>query len=431
MVGRLRAPFFLPMIARALLSAFLMLPSGSAPKASEATASVGLREGPLGAASSLRAFLPDTVLTPPGGPAIVFLTSPSPGVTALRLSVPFVEGPTEAGAERLLELLARERMRGLAAPVGARVWSSRTPWGIAYTVEGAEADFEYLAYLLRQAVAEPRVEDPSFTRARRRLEEELARSRETPGAAIEAMLRRRIEPEAPPPGGTEVSLAALDAARTLEVWRRSHQASGMTLVVATSLPAEVVLAATRGVGAPEEDAAPPLDAPLPAPRTSSRPETLRSWLGLGYRMGPPTDPATAVVAKLLADRLRTVVRGYEARVELWEAADAHILAITGAGYRRARGAMRRTLGNLVPQARRELDAERVRRAVARVRRDLLFGARTPAGLVAAVGRARDATGEPQAAAGYLSSLESVGVIQVRAVLEAMTEQPPIRVEIEP
>ncbi|MDA0313381.1 MAG: hypothetical protein O2992_14885 [Gemmatimonadetes bacterium] len=59
-------------------------------------------------AQDTSAFRPDTVVHAPDGPRIVMLGSRSGGVAALRLSVPLIAHPAEAGAGALLAALAEE-----------------------------------------------------------------------------------------------------------------------------------------------------------------------------------------------------------------------------------------------------------------------------------------------------------------------------------
>lgn len=379
-------------------------------------------------------LLPDTVLLPPGGPRVVVLAAPGEGVAALRLAVPLREGPTEAGVGTLLRDLARDRMEALARPVGARVSVSRTPWGIAYAVEGAAADFEYLAYLLRQGVSAPAVDVPAFQRARQRLRELAARTTETPGGRMVAELRARAAPEATPPWGGGAGLEPPDAARVREAWLRSHQSSGMTLVVSAPVVPEVVLAATRGMGAPESAAAEPLDSPAPQSGTRPRVETIRRWYGEAWTWGAETDePHAPVVALLLADHLRrTAPAGdYEVGVELWELPDRWVLALVGSAYERRAAAMRGAVGGALASVRDALDPAAVANAVARARGDLLFQSRTPAGLVSLVGRAMEASGDPGAAARQLAALDRVDAASMAAFLTTLIGRGPVRAEVRP
>lgn len=376
-------------------------------------------------------FLPDTVLSPPGGPRIVLLTAPGEDVAALRLAVPLREGPAEAGAGWLLRELALERMRTLARPVGARVSASRTPWGVAYSVVGAAADFEFLAYLLRQAVASPEVDGAGFSDAVLRLREESARALETPQGRVASDLRGQVAPGALPPVGTPGSATAMDGARVREVWRRTHQASRMTLVVSAPVIPEVVLAATRGMGAPEDAAAGPLEAPSPPEPRRVSPQSLRAWYGEAWSAGAAEDPHGPVAAILVAGELRGRVSGFEASVELWELPDRWVLAVLGAAYGREAASMRRTVSGVVAATRASLDPREVAEAVSRVQGDLLTRSRTPAGLVALVGRAAEATGDPRAAALHLEALGAVDAASTGRYLDGVLAGAPVKAEVRP
>jgi hypothetical protein len=374
---------------------------------------------------------PDTVLAPVGGPRIVLLISPGVGVAALRLAVPLREGAAEAGAGRLLRDLALERMRSLARPVGAEVAAARTPWGLAYSVVGAAADFEYLAYLLREAVAAPDVTGPGLAEARLRLQGEAAGAVETPSGRVAADLRSQLAPGLPPLEGTPASVQALDAARVREVWLRSHQPSAMTLVVSAPVVPEVVLAATRGIGAPEESAAPPLEARAPAGSRPAAAPSVRSWYGEAWSVAAPGDPRGAIVASLVADRLRDHSAGIEASVELWDLPDRSVLAVVGASWMRDAQAMRRSVSGALALTRDALDEGAVAGAAAQVRRDLMMVTRTPAGLVAVVGRAMEADGDPLSAARGLEALLAVDARGVRELLDQLLRQGPRTAQVRP
>ena len=390
---------------------------------------------PAGAASAegpYAALVPDTVIFPSGGPRIVLLTAPGEGVAALRLAVPLREGPAEAGAGWLLKELALERMQTLARPVGAEVAAIRTPWGVAYSVVGAAADFEFLAYLLRQAVEAPDVEAPAFIETRLRLREAAARGVETPSGRVAAELRAQAAPGIPPALGSPGSLQAMDGALVRQVWLRSHQASGMTLVVSAPVVPEVVLAATRGMGAPEESAMGPLDALAPrAGRGATATQALRTWYGEAWQAMPTEDPHGPVVALLASEALRAQAVGFEVSLELWELPDRWVLAVVGGAYGRDVAPMRRAVSGTLTQVRDRLTAAEVRRAVSRVQGDLLLRSRTPAGLVSWVGRAMEAGGDPRAAADGLLSLSRVDEASTRAFVESLLTRGPVRAEVRP
>ncbi|HKJ02815.1 MAG TPA: hypothetical protein VJ997_10185 [Longimicrobiales bacterium] len=381
-------------------------------------------------ARQVSTFAPDTLLQPPGGPRIVLLGTPGEGVAALRLSVPMREGPAEAGAGQILRALALRRMETLARPVGVRVSASRTPWGMAYAVEGAAADFEYLAYLLREAVAEPTVTGPDFGEARRRLRDDAAAAEETPGELLRSRLRAAAAPGLPPIDGTLATVDLLDPGLVRSVWRRSHQASAMTLVVSAPVVPEVVLAATRGLGAPEEDARGPLDAPSPTSRPPDA-ETLRAYFGEAFSSMPIEDPRPQVAAILVARHLQGAAVGFEMGVQLWELPDRWVLAVTGQAYPRRSSAMRAAVSGAVPGTRDALDPAMVEQAVAQVRRDIMLRAQTAAGLVGVVGRAMEVGGDPLAAARSLESLSAVDLSGMRRYLDGLIRSGPVQAEVRP
>ena len=215
------------------------------------------------AQASDAAFDPDTVVHVPDGPRVVLLRADPGGIAALRLSVPLVESAAEAGAGRMLAVLAERRMEGPARQIGARVSASRTPWGLAYSVEGAEVDLDYLTYLLRLATAEPRPESGAVEAIRAELIMDVERQAESAGDRVLAELRRAAAPELPPLAGSPGSLRLLNEARLRAVWQRSHRSTSMSLVAMTSVTPAALLAMLEAIGLPAGEVAAPLEAPDP------------------------------------------------------------------------------------------------------------------------------------------------------------------------
>jgi len=385
---------------------------------------------PGGAYAQASPFAPDTLLEPPGGPRIVMLNTHGEGVAALRLAVPLREGAVEAGAGRILRELALQRMETLARPVGVRVSVSRTPWSMAYVVEGAAADFEYLAYLLREAVAEPDVAGPDFAQAHQRLRSAAARAQETPGDLLLSRLRAAAAPGLPPSEGNPATADGLDAAVVRSVWRRSHQSSAMTLVVSAPVVPEVVLAGTRGLGAPEADAGGPPNAPVPTPPRPDA-ETLRSHYGEAFQSTVVEDPHPQVAAILVARHLQGKGDSFELGVQLWELPDRWLVAVTGRAYPRQVAGMRAAVSGALAGTRDALDPAMVRQAVAQMRRDIMLRSRTPAGLVGVVGRAMEVGGHPLAAVRYLDALAAVDLTSTRDYMTRLIRVGPVRADVRP
>ncbi len=386
----------------------------------------------IGDPAALAPLLPDTVIAPPGGPRIVVLGAPAPGVAAIRVSVPLVESAPEAGVGLVLRDLALVRMRGLARPVGARVGVTRTPWGLAYTVEGSAADFDYLAYLLRRAVAEPDLGKGSFDGALQEVKQREGPDRETPAGLIAVELRRAVEPGNLPLDGTLRSLTSLDTARVRDVWARTHQTSKMTVVVSASVAPEAILAAIHGLGASAGPAdIVPIPTPPPASSRPARPQTLRTWYGVAFDGGARADVRAPVAALLVSDHLRRSVHGFDARVELWDLRDRWVLTAFGAAYQPELPDMRRTVSDAVRSTADALDPDSVRTAVGRVYRSILFQARTPRGLVSVVGRWLDATGDPGAAHTFLDRLHAVDSGDMASYFTRLLSSSPVHAEVRP
>jgi hypothetical protein len=388
-----------------------------------------LGHAPPALPAAVEALRPDSVLTPPGGPKLVRLTAPGSGLTTLRLSIQVDETPAEAGAAEMLVRLGLERARAAGAPRGARVEGVRTPWGLAYTVIGASDDFDYLAYLLREAVAEPRLDRVDFERTRVRVREEAARLRETGAGRLSAELRAGAVPGSLPLIGTPESLDALTAGVVGDLWSRTHRRDRMSVVVVGAEPLELVLASLKDVGAQGRA---PLTPSLPAPvPRSSKAEVLRNWYGEAWVAGDVRDPRPAVLASMLASRLRGAQEDVQTGVELWDVGRTRVLVVTGTAYPAGAVAMKRRITGVLPEAAARLAGDEVAPAVASLRFDLLAGARTPWGLAGLVGRYHDATGVADAAYQHVVELDRIDVASMKAYLGELQRRGPTRAEIKP
>jgi len=388
---------------RALLGLILLVtaPLAARPQASEA------------------AFTPDTVLQMPGGLRIVVLRSDPGGVAALRLSIPFVETAAEAGAGRMLAALAERRMAGVARQVGARVSASRTPWGLAYSVEGAEADLDYLAYLLRLATAQPRPENGIVELIRAELILDLERQDESPGDRLLADLRRATAPDLSPLGGSHSSVRLLDQARLRAVWQRTHLAPSMSLVAMTSASAVTLLAMLEQIGLPKVEVTEPMNAP-DSGVVNRGPPPPGSWYAEARVDHAVADPHAAVAAHLLAQNAAGSGTGLDLSVRVWQLRDRSLLVVAGTALSRpAITSLKETVLSALADFSDSLDAHQVALAVGRVGREYRARARTPGGLVEQVGHMADRTGGSSDASLYLAGLGRVTAESLAAYLDGL------------
>lgn len=374
---------------------------------------------------------PDAVLDVPGGPRLVHFHSPGTSVASLRLSLPLVETAAEAGAGRVLVVAALDRVQPLAARVGARVDGVRTLHGVAYTVTGPSAVFDHLAWLLREAVRRP--DDGEVARALARVRQEAERERETPTGVLVGRLRQGVAPELPPTGGSTASLQEMTTGTVAGLWGRTHLRDRMTVVASGPLPVEVLLAGILDAGVPEGGEGPGAvaDRPLPSLRDVTRAQVLRSWYGEAWTVGTPDDPRTAVVARLMAERLRSLPGRVEAGAELWELGGRAALVVTGAAYSADAAAMRRRIQGLRQEVAQAVDPGAVTRVVATLRRETLLAARSPGGLVAVVGYHLDATGDPAGARHFLDALDAVDLSAVSSLLSELGSRPAVTADVRP
>jgi hypothetical protein len=375
------------------------------------------------------AFAPDTIVQMPDGPRVVLLHADPGGVAALRLSVPIIESPAEVGAGRMLAALAERRMARPARRIGARVSASRTPWGLAYSVEGAEADLDYLTYLLRLATAEPRPERGVVDAVRTEIMADLERQAESPGDRLLSELRRAAAPELTPLAGSPASLRLLDEARLRAVWRRSHQSASMSLVAMTSASPAALLAMLEAVGLPGGEVATPRETPG-AQETSTGPPPMRSWYGEARADHAVADPHATVAAHLISQSVAHVGPDVEIGVRLWQLRDRTLIVIGGAARsRRARTALRAAVQSAIADVLASLDARTIEAAVERVGLEYRTLARTPGGLVERVGRMADSTGCPSGALRYLAALAGVTASSLADYLNGLGT--PLVAEFEP
>lgn len=370
----------------------------------------------LGTGSDPESLRPDTVLRPPEGPAIAFVEAPGAPVAAIRVTVPFVEFGADAGAGYLIQMLALQRVRRLRETLGVDVVANRASRGLVYQVNGAVADFDHLAGVARALLARP--ESTGFVAARTRLENMNREERETPRGALRLRLRSRMAAATPPVTGTLASLEALNPARLVALWRRSHRRGALSVVVVADVPPEAALSALAELGeagpAPEPDPFAGADA---GNSGAPRPERIRSWYGEAYGSGDARDPRSALFTRLANDHLPEIGGEFEPHLERWELAERSWLVLTAAAFARNANAMRARVRGYLGDVRATLSPAVVRNARAALRAELLTEARSPGGLAAVIGRHFDATGDGDGAADYLQRLEEIDFEAMTAFFE--------------
>lgn len=374
---------------------------------------------------------PDTVFQMPRGPRVVILNTPGSPVVSLRLLVPLVEEPVEAGSGSVLQRLRLEELRSLARQVGARVEGSRTRRGLAYSISGTAPDFDYLAWLARQAVADPRPDGAEVETAVRAVRAEADHLAETAEGRLRARLRQRVWPDQGLRAGTPTALDRVNRASLRDFWARTHQASRMKLVVVGDVDPVLILAAFQGIGASPEDRPDPLNAPAGPDAEWGELQIIRTWFGQAYVLEDGADPRPAVAARLMAERLRGTSARLEGTVELWEAGTVSALIVMGAAYREGAAEMRRTIRELPGSTARALDPDGFRAALGRVRADILLGARTPWGMASLVGHFAEGLDDPMGAERFLEALNGLGLEEIRSFLHELQERTPIREELRP
>lgn len=371
---------------------------------------------------------PDTVLRPPDGPTIAFVEATGSPAAAIRVTVPFIESGSDAGAGYLIQLLALERVRRLRETLGIEVLAQRTSLGLVYRLNGAVADFDQLAGVARELLARP--ESPGFIAARTRLERMNRQERETARGALRLRLRSRMGSPIPSVTGTLESLAALHPARLVERWRASHRRGDLSVVVVADLPLEAAFSALAELG---EAGPAPETGRLPEAATrrfpAIRPERIRVWYGEAYPSGNARDPRSALLGRIANDRLRELGGEFEPQLERWELGERSWLVLTAAAFSRNATTMRARVRDYVGDLRAALSPTVVRHARSSLRSELLLETRSPAGLAEVIGRHLDATGDADAAADYLLRLEEVDFEAMTAFLDEIAAAEAIAAEI--
>ena len=361
-------------------------------------------------------LIPVPIAAGPGSPRILRLPHGGSPIVALRLFVPLDEAASEAGGGWIIARLAELRIAEASRRLGAAVSVRRTPEGISYAVAGPRTDFDYLAYILRLAAAEP---DASLvTDVRRELEGALDGLLETGPGQVELELRLRTG-TGPPVAGTPGSIPRLSAAAVLGLWSRTHRPERATLLVSGGVERPLLLASLTEIGAldgvaPVRPGGPPPTEP-PAPDLQLiRRFTGRAWSGLRA-----TDPAAPVLARLAAEALRTAPGDFEARVLLWDAGSGPVLAATGVAFPARFEALAGALDGLLSAAAELARGDAFTRAVAEVRREWLLGLDDPLGRLQIVGSAIEGDDGLDAARRRMDALDALTPARVLEAIDGL------------
>jgi hypothetical protein len=389
------------MLAALLLAAFQQGvspgPGGNAARPPERPAAIAAVS-----AAANDPLAPDLVFASPGSPRILRLGAPGSQLISVRVTVPVREAANEAGAGRLLQTMGVERVDDRARGNGISFAGSRTPWGITYSATGARADFDLIQELLHQALAEPTISEAEFERQRRTLYNEVLDRQETPTSRIVADLRTKAVPTAPPIDGTAASLFSMTRLAVRDVWTRTHRPDSMTVMVYGDVQQDRLLEAFKDLGAPRTATAGRSTSTL-RPQTPRAVQGFRQWAGYGWVVSDARDPHVLVASVLITDALQGRTEPFESNVQLWDTERGRLLVVLGAAYPQGATRMRSRLSTLLRDTRTGLTESKVTEAVARVRRELLVGARTPMGLVSLVGRSYDATRDAGASTKLLAA----------------------------
>jgi predicted Zn-dependent peptidase len=374
-------------------------------------------------------FIPDTVFAPEGGPTVAFFTTGSTEVVSIRVSVPFREGPEEAGVAQLLRVQARDRMRSLADRIGASADAHRTAHALVYHVSGSVQDLDFLTWILQEGMSAP--QSSRMEEARREILTDLSRQLETPEGTLSLRLRDRLSPGTAPIEGKVGVVERLDHGHLSAAWTRSHLRSELKIVVAGRLDPTVALAAVSELGIPDDGPRPSLPPPTASSEPLPEPEVIRHWVARGYPVEATALAAGYVTARHLAGTLRMVPGDYEVFVELWDLGPTRAIAVSGAAYDRGRQAMQQRLDRLLSEAADSLNPERVEAIVLALQTELQMTGQTPSSLAGLVGQSWDAGADVRGLRTLWDELGRIEVVDVRRLLERMSEATPAQEVLRP
>ena len=356
---------------------------------------------------------PDTIIRLVDGPEIFLFPAEATGVAAIRVFVPVTEHPVERGAGAVVAELAERRMRGAVGSTGADVSATRSPWGISYSVEGAEIDLDFLGFLIRTGVAAPSPGDGNLPEILVLSREEASRREESPEEYLVARLLTEL-------GVTTASAAGeLRFARIRELWARTHVPGSMAVFVHTSAEPAVVLAALGILGNRDPPPAGLDDLPHPSIAASGRPSTIRRWHGSVWADRSPADPRAEVLVRLIAARMNSGPDESVMAVRLLTLADRSAIVVTGAAYPRGANTVRELLRGIVDRVRETLTEQEVREAAREAALERWTRLDRPAAVLRAITDAYGTTGELAAASERLRQLESLGLAEMLEYVETL------------
>ncbi|MEZ4416270.1 MAG: hypothetical protein R3E10_11045 [Gemmatimonadota bacterium] len=374
----------------------------------------------------------DTVVVLPDHPRITLIRRPEDPRVALRWFVPVHEEEAQAGAGRVLALLAQRRAESYGERLGATLTVRRTPAGIAYSVAGSRLDLDHLFDVLRVAMGPPE-SDPVLTRrARASALEQIDRDLESAERNLASRLAGSVCPGSPPIHGTRATLAELDGSSLQPLWERTHQTPAATqLVVVGDLPIEVILAALpRADG---NDLMQPRPGRLYAgtaqPNQPGRPQVLRQWYGESRPAGSAADPRGAVAARLLGRQIGRMDSGVELTLELVDAGCTTALVILGGAYRQSAPRLRRAVETLITNTRDRITEGDVTDVALEIRRSWVRRSATPEGVAELVGGFEESDGRGSDAESYLGILVRIDRQTMIEYFDALLATPPVRAEL--
>jgi predicted Zn-dependent peptidase len=365
------------------------------------------------------------------GAAVVIHRQPAVPIVSLRMSILAQDPAGYAGAGHMIQHLLYPGLRDRAARVGGQVQIQRTSDAVVYTVTGPARELPFLSDLLISTLTLPTFTLDAILRADRELREERFAEWETAPAHARSMLRAQLFPADISAAGTDRSATRFTAASLPGVWAQMYGPERVVVVAVGDVFLGDVVRAFGDLPASTEVR------PLGIQRDSvvlvplAPPQATRAWFAQAHLATDQSPAAATVTTRMLGDVVRRRLPSAQVNAEHWWTHHGQAIALVVAVPEQEAAAARRVLGTALESLLDEVNFLRTVDAATAVRRELLFYSRTPDRMAEVIGHFVDRGGDPNATERFYADLDRVDDDDVRAILEALIERTPARVEIPP
>lgn len=408
---------------------------------------------PVAGAAQASAPAPLPVIQQAGdgrGPAVLLVAQPGAELVALRLSVPLESAFDDIAAGRVLQRLAEPVLRERATALGADLRLELQNGAAVYALRGHAADLLELVEILRIAVGMPAADPDRMSVAAHEVAQASLAELETPPALLRRKLAVALFPLLPTLSGRAAAVQAIGPAELRRFHATFFRPHRMRLVAVGPIDGRRLRAALASWTAPAGAPAPTAGALAPDPAAQgasasdpagaarrgtmeAEPQVVRAWGGIGIlaeddRTGDLLVGAPFIRAALERDGLdRTSVEVW------WQRGEAALVALGaapfGSGLTSTHVAER--IRTAVMDAVLAADDAAVRSAADAVLHEMLYDARTAAGMARLVGALADRADDPLALYSYISAIRSATAGSLAGTLLRLAEAPAVVAGVEP